>query len=59
VFRQSNNVDIGYISLFEAIGTVAVYFVQSAMKGPSLREYGEPLIRSAGGRRDLTRRLKG
>ena len=33
---QSYNVDFGYISLFEVIGIVAAYFVQSAMKGPSL-----------------------
>jgi len=36
VFRRSYNVDIRYISLFDVIGIVAVYFVQSAMKGPSL-----------------------
>jgi len=36
VLRWSYNVDIGYISLFEVIGIVAAYFVQSAMMGPSL-----------------------
>jgi len=36
VLHQSYNVDFGYISLYEVIGTVAAYFVLSAMKGPSL-----------------------
>jgi len=30
VLRQSYNVDFGYISLFEVIGIVAVYVVQSS-----------------------------
>ena len=29
MLRQSYNVDFGYVSLFEVIGTVTAYFVQS------------------------------